>query len=115
MLTILTIFIAVTGAGFAFWFYNRKQISSLTETIDDKTAIINSFREHLTTPTTEKNVNDLHISTQDNRPTIDSRTEKKKKYNNKQKKTPIISETKQSKQNSEKKNRPKPRKPKVQQ
>lgn len=122
-LTLLIVFITAVVAGLGFWFYNRRQINSLTETIEDKNAVINSFRDHLTSPVEET------VSTQsfehkpirfnsDSETITDARPEKKKKrYNNRPKKSSVDVESKQQqKQNSEKKNRPnKQRKPKTQQ
>lgn len=121
-LTLLIVFITAIVAGIGFWFYNRRQINSLTETIEDKNAVINSFRGHLT-PSVESSpthsiAQNLPIQFD---PTseiiVDVRPEKKKKrYNNRKKKSVAVVESKeQPKQNSEKKNRPKPRKPKTQQ
>jgi hypothetical protein len=50
-LTLLIVLITAIVAGVGFWFYNRRQINSLTETLEDKNAVINSFRDHLATPT----------------------------------------------------------------
>ena len=49
-LTLLIVLITAVVAGVGFWFYNRRQINSLTETLEDKNAVITSFREHLSTP-----------------------------------------------------------------
>ncbi len=49
-LTLLIVLITAIVAGVGFWFYNRRQINSLTETLEDKNAVISSFREHLSTP-----------------------------------------------------------------
>ena len=121
-LTLLIVFITAVLAGLGFWFYNRRQINSLTETLEDKNAVINSFREHLSEPVQETVLNVTHTSTVTTDPesVTEVKTEKKKKrYNNRPKKNSGQVETKQQpnqKQNSEKKNRPnKPRKPKTQQ
>lgn len=108
MVILLLVFLTAVGAGLAFWFYNRKQINSLTETLDDKNAIINSFRDHLST----QNEEDI-----DNLPVVEPKVEKKKKryYNNQKKDAKVIQTKQQPQQNTEKKNRPKPRKPKTQQ
>lgn len=124
-LTLLIVFITAVMAGLGFWFYNRRQINSLTETIEDKNAVINSFREHLA-PSVEDIVPVRSFEktipvkfNPDSEVIIDARPEKKKKrYNNRPKKSAVSVEPKQQqqKQNSEKKNRPnKPRKPKTQQ
>lgn len=47
MLTLFTIFIAVAGAGFAFWFYNKRQVKNLADQIEDKNAVITAFRNHV--------------------------------------------------------------------
>ena len=52
MLTLLTVFIAIAGAGFAFWFYNRRQVKTLADQIEDKNAVINAFRSHVEETTT---------------------------------------------------------------
>lgn len=120
-LTLLIVFITAVLAGLGFWFYNRRQINSLTETLEDKNAVINSFRDHLTTSNVEtvSNVQNLPIKfNPEFESVIDARPEKKKKrYNNRQKKSATVIETKeQPNKNSDKKNRPnKPRKQKTQQ
>jgi hypothetical protein len=48
-LTLLIVLITAIVAGVGFWFYNRRQINSLTETLEDKNAVISSFRDHLST------------------------------------------------------------------
>lgn len=66
MLTLLIIFAAIVLSGLVFWFYNRKQVNSLSEQIDDKNAIISAFRNHVeentdttsTTPTLTSDLND---------------------------------------------------------
>ena len=119
-LTLLIVFITAVLAGLGFWFYNRRQINSLTETLEDKNAVINSFREHLS-ESVHETVSNLPVSSNsESETTTETRPEKKKKrYNNRPKKNSGQVETKQQpnqKQNSEKKNRPnKPRKPKTQQ
>lgn len=116
-LTILIVLITALVAGVGFWFYNRRQINSLTETIEDKNAVINSFREHLTSPaedTIPAHSFGQTIPVQfdpESESVIDVRPEKKKKrYNNRPKAATSIQPAQQPKQNSEKKNRPKPRK-----
>ena len=117
-MTIFIVFITAVLAGLGFWFCNRRQINSLTETLEDKNAVINSFREHLAPPV-EQTVTNIPIKfNPEFESVVDVRTEKKKKrYNNRPKKSNTTIETKQQpKQNSEKKNRPnKQRKPKTQQ
>lgn len=118
MIVIFTSF--VTGVG--LWFYNRRQINSLTEIVEDKNAVINSFREHLTPseetiPTQSFEQPSTLLFNQDTEIVVDLRTEKKKKqrYGNRLKKSSMDS-PKPQQQNSEKNNRPKPRrKPKTQQ
>ena len=117
-LTILIVLITALVAGVGFWFYNRRQINSLTETIEDKNAVINSFREHLTSPAEDTIPAQSFGQTipvqfdPESESVIDVRPEKKKKrYNNRPKKAATsIQPAQQPKQNSEKKNRPKPRK-----
>jgi len=107
MLISSIIFITVLVAGIAFWFYNRRQVESLVNNIDDKQAIINALQTHVESV----------------QPTNNNTPNGNKKRNggnkNKKKKNPIpfnpesevIIDLRQ-----EKKNRPKPRrKPKTQQ
>ena len=54
MLTVLIIFAAILLSGLAFWFFNRRQINTLTEQIDDKTLVINALKNHVEeSPTTK--------------------------------------------------------------
>jgi hypothetical protein len=137
MLTLLTIFIAVAGAGFAFWFYNKRQIKNLSEQIYDKNAVISALKNHVepssnTELTIEStiayvnpnnewrgNSNDVNLT-----PTVEEALSKKKKprpnkngnggkKSSNQKKQ--IQDARAEFSSSEKKNRPKPRKPKTQQ
>ena len=105
MLTLFTIFIAIVGAGLAFWFFNKRQVKNLAEQIEDKNAVINALKQHVEETSTP-------VET-----VVEIKVEKKKKYNNKPKKSSQSAEPKQQpKQNSEKKNKPfKQRKPKPQQ
>lgn len=41
------VFATAVLAGLAFWIYNRRQMTELTEQLEDKNAIINAFRDHL--------------------------------------------------------------------
>lgn len=119
-LTLLIVFITAVLAGLGFWFYNRRQINSLTETIEDKNAVINSFRDYLSVPSEESVKNTPgHFNSEDEL-VIDLRREKKKqRYTNRPKKNSSQEKNhkpkQQPQQNTEKKNRPKPRKPKTQQ
>lgn len=106
MLIASIIFITIVVAGLGFWFYNRRQVESLVNNIDDKQAIINALQTHVETVTPVKNTSNT----------------KKGNGGNKNKKTKngnikLIAESEiviDSRQ--EKKNRPKPRrKPKTQQ
>lgn len=120
MLTLIAIFITVAGAGFAFWFYNRKQIQSLSEKIEDKNAVINSFRDHLSPSNGEASTNIPIKFNPESEVVLDIRSEKKKqRYGNRPKKNSSQEKNQKSKQhpqqNTEKKNRPKPRKSKTQQ
>jgi hypothetical protein len=54
-LTLLIVFITAVVSGIGFWFYNRRQISSLAETLEDKNAVINSLRGHIESPTSTDN------------------------------------------------------------
>jgi hypothetical protein len=90
MITILIIFLAILLSGFAFWFYNRKQITSLSETIEDKNTVINALKNHVeeTETTPVFNPNDEWRGTEQKRPatltpTVDEVfAQKKKKKNN---------------------------------
>lgn len=120
-LTIFIVFITAVLAGLGFWFYNRRQINSLTETLDDKNAIINSFRDHLASPA-EETVSNIPVRfNPESEVILDIRPEKKKqRYSNRPKKNSSQENNQKSKQqpqqNSEKKNRPnKQRKSKTQQ
>lgn len=119
-LTLLIVFITAVLAGLGFWFYNRRQINSLTETIEDKNAVINSFREHLT-PQVEETVSSKPISFNPEHETIvDARPEKKKqRYGNRPKKNssnqPVQQQKQNPKKNSDKIDTQKPRKQKSQQ
>jgi flagellar basal body-associated protein FliL len=130
MLTLLTIFIAVAGAGFAFWFYNKRQIKNLSEQIYDKNAVISALKNHVepssnTELTIEStiayvnpnnewrgNSNDVNLT-----PTVEEALSKKKKPrpNKNGNGGKQIQDARAEFSSSEKKNRPKPRKPKTQQ
>ena len=49
------IFIVLVVAGLGFWFYNKRQLESLVNNIDDKQAIINALQTHVETVTPVKN------------------------------------------------------------
>jgi hypothetical protein len=80
-LTLLIVLITAVVAGVGFWFYNRRQINSLTETIEDKNMVINSFRDHLT-PSSEPETSETRL--QKNTP--NSEKKKKQRYGNRPKK-----------------------------
>lgn len=121
-LTLLIVLITAAVAGVGFWFYNRRQINSLTETIEDKNAVISSFREHLTTPSDDDMP--AHSFSQtipvkidpESEIIIDLRDQKKKKqrYSNRPKKNSQSqsnrTEKQSTKKNSEKNDSKKPRK-----
>lgn len=119
-LTLLIVLVTAIIAGLGFWFYNRRQINSLTETIEDKNAVISSFREHLA-PLVEETVSSAPIRFNPEHETvIDARPEKKKqRYGNRPKKNSSNQQVQQQKQtqkkNSEKGGNQKPRKQKPQQ
>lgn len=120
MLTLFTIFIAVAGAGLAFWFYNKRQVKNLADQIEDKNAVINAFRNHVEDNSTGQSTTSNTVKWSESEVVVDLRSEKKKKNNNRQKKsssqnTHQKQQSQQPQQNSEKKNRPKPRRPKTQQ
>jgi Tfp pilus assembly protein PilO len=77
MFTLLIVFASILVAGLGFWFYNKLQVSSLAEKIDDKDAVINALRSHV-----EENSNEsLNLT-----PSVEqalSANKKKKKYNKK--------------------------------
>lgn len=122
-LTLLIVLITAAVAGVGFWFYNRRQINSLTETIEDKNAVISSFREHLTTPIEESTPTHsveqtfpMKFNPAESEVVIDLRDQKKKKqrYGNRPKKNSSNqsnqSEKQTSRKNSEKNDSKKPRK-----
>jgi hypothetical protein len=47
MLTLLIIFSAMVFSGIVFWFYNRRQINSLSNQLDDKNVVISALRNHI--------------------------------------------------------------------
>jgi FtsZ-interacting cell division protein ZipA len=120
-LTLLIVLITAIVAGIGFWFYNRRQINSLTETLEDKNAVISSFRDHLSTTVVEESIPQT-LTRVDSNVTIDTSTpivstqkseKKKKRYSNRPKKNgngntqnPTKSEQKQK----EKSTQPKPEK-----
>lgn len=127
MFTLLIIFITAVCAGLAFWFYNRRQVSSLSEQLEDKTAVINAFRNHIETASeTEVQVqsnfsrNTLNEEWRGNvnlTPTVEealgSKPKKKKQKtqgSSKQKTTQKPKPNQKQKKNSEKKSNQKPRK-----
>lgn len=102
------IFITLIVAGLGFWFYNRRQVESLVNNIDDKQAIINALQTHVETVKPVQNTPNTKRRNGGNK-------NKKKKSN-----TPIPFNPAESEiivdLRQEKKNRPKPRrKPKTQQ
>jgi type II secretory pathway pseudopilin PulG len=60
MLTLLIIFAVILLSGLVFWFYNRKQVNSLSEQIDDKNLVITALKNHVEeveTPTISTQLN----------------------------------------------------------
>lgn len=108
MIILAIVFVTAIVAGYFFWTYNKKQVSSLTEKLEDKNAVINSFRDHLTHQPGETPTFPTELGA-----SVTKTEKKKKKYYNNQKKDAKITQPNQKNQNSEKKN--KPRKPKTQQ
>lgn len=98
-LTILIVLLTALVAGVGFWFYNRRQINSLTEKIEDKNVVISSLRDHLVSST------DTSQTTQK----TNNEDRKKKRYSNRQKKTVVQTDAKQTKH---KQNKPRKTKPK---
>jgi hypothetical protein len=116
-LTLLIVLITAVVAGVGFWFYNRRQINSLTETLEDKNAVINSFRGHLSTPSESEIViesvknfdaNDgWHGSTTVTSTTVTSSPnpeKKKKRYSNRPKKSGNVNNNQPSQKSKPKKN-----------
>jgi hypothetical protein len=125
MLTLLIIFIAIAASGFGFWFYNKKQITNLSEQIDDKNAIINALQGHVETVVevessfarTNSNNEWRGNTTVNLTPTVEEALGLKEKKNKNKfhkkdgnKKTPRSPQPSTFEQSNEKKNRPKPRK-----
>lgn len=67
-LTLLIVLITAIVSGVGFWFYNRRQISSLTETLEDKNAVINSLRGHIEAPTNTDKATQTKKKRYSNRP-----------------------------------------------
>ena len=83
MITLLIVFSAVLFAGFGFWFYNKRQVNSLAEKIDDKDAVINALRNHVEETSTPEVSSTEPVNLT---PTVEealSVNKKKKKYNKK--------------------------------
>lgn len=55
MINLLILFTVVFLVGLGFWYYNRRQMQNLSETISDKDAVITALRQHYTG---EENPND---------------------------------------------------------
>ena len=127
MITLLIVFAAIVLAGLGFWFYNKRQVTSLAEQIDDKNLVISALRNHVESPTTvETTVETTIEKTVNLTPTVsealsgNNQPKKNKnggnKNNNKKKKsnTPIPFNPAESEiivdLRQEKKNRPRPRK-----
>lgn len=123
MLTLFTIFIAVAGAGFAFWFYNKRQVKNLADQIEDKNAVITAFRNHVEETSTQSSpiVDDIHNSSfqkknsqQKSKNGVNKNRQNGQKKSSEQKNQP--SHAGKPSGSQEKKNRPnKQRKPKPQQ
>jgi hypothetical protein len=103
-LTILIVGITTILAGLGFWFYNRRQINSLTESIEDKNAVISSFREHLSTPF---GVDSEFITSETNQ-TKNSGTKKKRNTNRPKKSNDVNQNT--TKRSNDKSTKPNPNK-----
>ena len=72
-----------TLSGFGFWFYNKRQVNSLAEKIDDKDAVINALRNHVEETSTPEISSTEPVNLT---PTVEealSVNKKKKKYNKK--------------------------------
>ena len=46
MINLLILFTVVFLVGLGFWYYNRRQIQTLSETISDKDAVITALKQH---------------------------------------------------------------------
>ena len=121
MFTLLIVFITAVCAGLAFWFYSKRQVSSLSEQLEDKNAVINAFRNHVETETVvesnhSRNLNEEWRGNVNLTPTVEEALQTSKPKKKKQKtqsastqKTGQKSNQKQQKY-SEKKGNQKPRK-----
>jgi outer membrane murein-binding lipoprotein Lpp len=93
MLLFFIILATAVLAGIGFWFYNKKQINSLSEQIDDKNVVINALKNHVeeTKPTVDLNTEWRGTANQpvNLTPTVDeaisSNKQKNRKYKNSQK------------------------------
>lgn len=47
MLTLIIIFLAIVLTGLSFWYFNRKEVNSLSEKLEDKDAVINALKTHV--------------------------------------------------------------------
>jgi hypothetical protein len=83
-LTLLIVFITAVVSGIGFWFYNRRQISSLTEILEDKNAVISSLRGHIESPTNNDNVPQKKKKRYSNRPKKNSNMEQRNNGSTKQ-------------------------------
>lgn len=125
MFTLLIVFITAVCAGLGFWFYNKRQVSSLSEQLEDKNAVINAFRNHVeiaseTEVQVESNfsrntLNDEWRGNTNLTPTLEEALQNKpKKKKQKTQGSPQQNTTQKpnqkQKKNSEKKNNQKPRK-----
>lgn len=125
MFTLLIIFITAVCAGLGFWFYNRRQVTSLSEQIEDKNAVINAFRNHVETSSetevqvqsnfSRNTLNDEWRVSTNLTPTVEEALQNKPKKKKQKQKTQMSSQQKTSqnpnqkqKKNSEKKSNQKP-------
>lgn len=111
MLTLLIIFLSAVLVGLGFWFYNRKQVKNLVESIDDKQAIIHALTSHVESVESNEDLNNEWRG-QSNQPKSDTQVSDQKKQNKQKryyntKKKSVGGETKSStKKNGGKKNKP---------
>lgn len=117
MFTLLIVFITAVCAGLAFWFYSKRQVSSLSEQLEDKNAVINAFRNHVETETVvesnySRNLNEEWRGNVNLTPTVEEalQTSKPKKKKQKTQSAPQEKTGQKQQKNSEKKGNQKPRK-----
>lgn len=122
MITLAIVFLTTIVAGYFFWIYNRRQVQTLTEKIDDKDVIISSLQDHVSnteykpkpsvvveTKIITPDANDEWRGGQSNQ-TQQQPTKKKQRYSNRPKKNGAKTEQNVSQNNGQKQGRPKKQK-----